>query len=125
MALVSAKTGDGLAELASQLSQALRDSQAPAPVAHDDPLHGEVVSEGALSAVGGGRRRRLRGVGAVPRVRPTLESKSEEDDQPIELAIIGRPNVGKSSLVNALLKVIMRPGLCKLIFVIFSSSFLK
>ncbi|MFN3743888.1 MAG: ribosome biogenesis GTPase Der [Hyphomicrobiaceae bacterium] len=74
---ISAEHGEGLAELESELLAAL-----------------------GLKAIAKERRHRR---GAAPEVPAPDETEVEAAARPIRVAIVGRPNAGKSTLVNAIL----------------------
>jgi GTP-binding protein len=74
---ISAEHGEGLAELESELLAAL-----------------------GLKAIVKERRRRR---GEEPEVQAPDETEAEAAGRPIRVAIVGRPNAGKSTLVNAIL----------------------
>lgn len=68
---------------------------------------GEFFSISALHGTGVGDL-----VEALSRHLPEAPAEEEEEDQAIRVAVVGRPNVGKSSLVNAILgeeRVIVSP----------------
>jgi GTP-binding protein len=78
---ISAEHGEGLAELESELLAVL-----------------------GLKAIVKARRRR-RSEEPEPEAPPAEEAETEDEDptKPIRVAIVGRPNAGKSTLVNAIL----------------------
>jgi GTPase len=78
---ISAEHGEGLAELESELLAAL----------------------GLAPIVKERRRRRSEEPGPEPDVPADAEDEAEEPGKPIRVAIVGRPNAGKSTLVNAIL----------------------
>ena len=80
---VSAEHGRGVGELMDAILAGLAASGTPAPEAHEDdeePGEGEEGEDGEE------------------------EAPPEEEPREIRLAIVGRPNVGKSTLVNAILR---------------------
>ncbi len=80
---ISAEHGEGLAELESELLAAI----------------------GLKPIVKARRRRRGEEPEPEPEADPLEEAEPEEEDpgKPIRVAIVGRPNAGKSTLVNAIL----------------------
>ncbi len=80
---ISAEHGEGLAELESELLAAI----------------------GLKPIVKARRRRRGEEPEPEPEAEPLEESEAETEDpgKPIRVAIVGRPNAGKSTLVNAIL----------------------
>lgn len=59
---------------------------------------GEVIPVSAVHGAGTGDL-----LDAVVRALPPAEEEAEAEDEAVKIAIVGRPNVGKSSLVNRLL----------------------
>lgn len=70
---ISAEHGEGMADLVEALLPHLREEEEPTAEDGDEPMPPEEDEEGALSAT-----------------------------RPLQLAIVGRPNVGKSTLLNGL-----------------------
>jgi len=94
---VSAEHGTGVAELLDEIVKTIRPDGAGA--------QGGATEEGGASSAHA-RDRRKGGVGAERDVHAGTELARPEDARIEELrvAVVGRPNVGKSSLLNRLLK---------------------
>lgn len=83
---ISAEHGEGLAQLADALRPLLNENGQATAEAPEDRLSRAPRS------------------GSEPGGQPLAEGAEEEFRGPLRLAVVGRPNVGKSSLINALLK---------------------
>lgn len=107
----------GLAPIDQELASMLRKSRTPVVLVMnkiDHPKHEALESDFArlgfaqsvpISAAHGHGISELLEVidGLLPKETPNLELRTSNFEQPIALAIIGRPNAGKSSLINSIL----------------------
>ena len=107
----------GLVPIDEELARMLRKSQRPVVLVVnkiDDPKHEALEADFARlgfdmvvpisAAHGRGITPLLETIdGLLPEQTSNVESQTSKGEQPVALAIIGRPNAGKSSLINAVL----------------------